>query len=71
MRHARYREDKGRDHWYSSVFRNEGVKSFLEKIMQQPEKPAMPTRFTFTATSPAESGALHGWRVEELAAPGR
>ena len=71
VRRVRYREDKGHGHWYSSVFRNEGVESFLEKILQQPEKSAVPTRFTITVTSPAESGALHGWRIEELASPGR
>ncbi|KIL69564.1 hypothetical protein M378DRAFT_69148 [Amanita muscaria Koide BX008] len=65
-----YREDKGQPHWYSSVFRNDEVQSFLEKVLQEPEKPT-PTKFTITTTSPAESGALHGWRIEQLTVPSR
>ncbi|KAF8636685.1 hypothetical protein AX17_003490 [Amanita inopinata Kibby_2008] len=65
-----YQEDLGQGHWYPSVFLNDGVKSFLDRILLNTTKTAS-KEFSLTVSIPAESGSLHGWRIEELATPGR
>ncbi|KAJ7582507.1 hypothetical protein C8J56DRAFT_954942 [Mycena floridula] len=65
-----FREDPGENHWYDSVFNNHQVRNFLDALLAGNPRP--PSRsFTLTVAIPAESGSLHGWRIEALSIPGR
>ncbi|KAK2467077.1 hypothetical protein APHAL10511_001335 [Amanita phalloides] len=66
-----YQEAKGQGHWYSSVFRNGTVRSFLNKILLEPSQNVTPKIFTISVASPAEQGSVYGWRVKQLIIPGR
>ncbi|KAF8894431.1 hypothetical protein BD779DRAFT_1501027 [Infundibulicybe gibba] len=67
------REVPGEGHWYPSVFNNEQVRAFLERVVttsaDSPHRHK--DEFTLTVAIPLESGSLHGWKIEELIVPGR
>ncbi|PFH45661.1 hypothetical protein AMATHDRAFT_200381 [Amanita thiersii Skay4041] len=65
-----FQEDSGQGHWYPSVFQNEHVTNFLDRILLD-EKVKVSNTFTLTVSVPAESGSLHGWAIQELNIPGR
>ncbi|KAG6833482.1 hypothetical protein H0H87_006054 [Tephrocybe sp. NHM501043] len=65
------REVPNEGHWFSSVFDNEEVQSFLEAVLTTPRSLDLAKEFTLTVTDPAASGSLHGWRIESLVFPGR
>jgi hypothetical protein len=69
----RYREDEGQPHWYSPIFKTPDVQSFIDSLIrtESDPPPRLPLRFTLTVAIPAESGSLHGWRIERLQVPGR
>ncbi|KAJ7093157.1 hypothetical protein C8R44DRAFT_399607 [Mycena epipterygia] len=67
-----FREDWMQLHWYPSVLKNDQVQAFLDGVLQMSSlaRPRSKT-FTLTVAVPAESGSLHGWKVERLHVPGR
>ncbi|KAF9036995.1 hypothetical protein BDZ89DRAFT_1061691 [Hymenopellis radicata] len=66
------REDPGESHWYSTVFKNDQVTSFLENaISAYPNRHTLAERFTLTVSVPSEVGSLHGWSIQALTIPGR
>jgi hypothetical protein len=67
----RFIEDVGQPHWYPSVLNNEKVQSFIDRVMAERFGTGWSQPFTLTVAIPAESGSLHGWRVESLTVPGR
>lgn len=68
----RLQEDPGQDHWYPWVLNNQRVQNFLDYLLALPRRVnADLNTFTLTVAVPAESGSLHGWRIEQLAIPGR
>jgi len=67
-----FREDKGKPHWYPDVLLHEDVQRFIDRVSTSERCP--PTRstfFTLTTVVPAESGTMHGWRINLLQVPGR
>ncbi|KAF7359398.1 Transmembrane protein [Mycena sanguinolenta] len=69
---ANVTEDPRQLHWYPSVLKNNQVQTFLDDVLQKAShrRPRSKT-FTLTVAVPAESGSLHGWRIERLSVPGR
>ncbi|KAJ6500423.1 hypothetical protein C8R45DRAFT_67979 [Mycena sanguinolenta] len=67
-----YKEDPRQLHWYPSVLKNNQVQTFLDEVLQTASRrrPRSKT-FTLTIAVPAESGSLHGWKIERLSVPGR
>ncbi|KAJ7702393.1 hypothetical protein B0H17DRAFT_923464 [Mycena rosella] len=67
-----FREDARQLHWYPSVLKNDQVQTFLDRILQTSSLPRPRSKsFTLTVAVPAESGSLHGWKIERLSVPGR
>ncbi|KAJ6606577.1 hypothetical protein DFH09DRAFT_1242069 [Mycena vulgaris] len=67
-----FREDARQLHWYPSVLKNDQVQSFLDGALQTSSLPRPRSKsFTLTVAVPAESGSLHGWKIERLSVPGR
>ncbi|KAI0362755.1 hypothetical protein OH77DRAFT_1389445 [Trametes cingulata] len=70
-----FREDPGEPHWYSSVFANDQVRSFISAVLEgsrsSSEKQPASRSFTLTVAVPSDSGSLHGWSVHRLNVPGR
>ncbi|KAI0371785.1 hypothetical protein BV20DRAFT_1066969 [Pilatotrama ljubarskyi] len=68
-----FREDPGQPHWYSSVFDNDQVRSFISATLESfsPERPSASRSFTLTVAIPRDSGSLHGWSIHRLNLPGR
>ncbi|KAJ7168119.1 hypothetical protein C8R43DRAFT_1060269 [Mycena crocata] len=67
------REDPLQLHWYSDVLNNTQVQAFLDDVLRPSfmlRRPRSDT-FTLTVAAPAESGSLHGWKIERLCVPGR
>ncbi|KAJ7632248.1 hypothetical protein FB45DRAFT_744737 [Roridomyces roridus] len=64
------REDPRQSHWYPSVLKNDQVQDFLNRELQSPSRARSKT-FTLTVAIPADSGSLHGWKIEALTTPGR
>ncbi|KAJ7871501.1 hypothetical protein B0H14DRAFT_3570057 [Mycena olivaceomarginata] len=67
-----FQEDPGQRHWYPSVLKNNQVQAFLDGVLQTASgrRPRSKT-FTLTVAIPAESGSLHGLKIERLSVPGR
>ncbi|KAJ7197231.1 hypothetical protein GGX14DRAFT_545520 [Mycena pura] len=67
-----FREDARQLHWYPSVLKNDQVQTFLDTVLQlsSTRRPRSKS-FTLTVAIPAESGSLHGWKIERLTVPGR
>ncbi|KAF7338633.1 Transmembrane protein [Mycena venus] len=67
-----YKEDARQLHWYPTVLKNNQVQTFLDEVLRTPprRRPRSKT-FTLTVAVPAESGSLHGWKIERLIVPGR
>ncbi|THV08034.1 hypothetical protein K435DRAFT_815267 [Dendrothele bispora CBS 962.96] len=69
---AMFYEDPGKPHWYPTVLNNDRVQSFVDDVIESAESlKARSKSFTLTVAIPAESGSLHGWRIESLDIPGR
>ncbi|KAI0798096.1 hypothetical protein C8Q75DRAFT_34633 [Abortiporus biennis] len=66
-----YQEDAGQPHWYSNLFDNNIVQSFIEKYLQD-ERPSLAGHsFTLTVVSPSEAGSMHGFKIVNTLKPGR
>ncbi|ESK87531.1 transmembrane protein [Moniliophthora roreri MCA 2997] len=68
---ATFKEDPGESHWYPTVFDNDQVQSFLDRIIEAPVPQSIPRDFTLTVAIPADSGSMHGWQIQRLSVPGR
>ncbi|KAK0448367.1 uncharacterized protein EV420DRAFT_1712427 [Desarmillaria tabescens] len=67
-----YREDAGQGHWYSTVFNNTQVTTFIDDLIASyPAITSPSSKFTLTVSVPIESDSLHGWRIVALTIPGR
>ncbi|KAJ6618285.1 hypothetical protein B0H10DRAFT_2164198 [Mycena sp. CBHHK59/15] len=71
-----FREDPKQLHWYSSVLKVRTSKlyftRFLDDVLQSSaHRRSRSKSFTLTVAVPAESGSLHGWKIERLNVPGR
>ncbi|KAK7693141.1 hypothetical protein QCA50_002707 [Cerrena zonata] len=72
-----YKEDPGEKHWYPSVFDNGIVQDFIHHALegtlpnQTSQVANPPTSFTLTVSVPREISSLNGWRIIQLAVPGR
>ncbi|KAJ7470355.1 hypothetical protein FB451DRAFT_1038083 [Mycena latifolia] len=67
-----FREDARQLHWYPSVLKNDQVQAFLDNVLRMSSFPRPRSKsFTLTVAVPAESGSLHGWKIERLSVPGR
>lgn len=66
-----YREDFGKPHWYPEIFQLEDVQAFLDSVLVSNSTFDLARPFTLTVAHPADSGALHGWRIQSLRTPGR
>ncbi|KAK1229074.1 hypothetical protein PQX77_007890 [Marasmius sp. AFHP31] len=66
-----FKEDPGQPHFYSTVFDNDEVQSYLDQVLESAAAPSPSKSFTLTVALPADSGTLHGWRVDRLSTPGR
>ena len=66
-RFRKYREDAEQPHWYPWIFQTEDVQAFIDA----PAFSSRSKQFTLTVAVPSESGSMHGWRIENLAVPGR
>ncbi|KAL0578240.1 hypothetical protein V5O48_003735 [Marasmius crinis-equi] len=66
-----FKEDPGQPHFYATVFDNEQVQSFLDQVLEKSVPPSPSRSFTLTVALPADSGSLHGWRIDQLSIPGR
>ncbi|KAJ7090213.1 hypothetical protein B0H15DRAFT_779111 [Mycena belliarum] len=65
-----FREDAQKPHWYSSVLKNDRVQQFLNNLLTSSFSRVRSNRFTLTVAVPAESGSMHGWKIERLRVPG-
>ncbi|KAJ7074338.1 hypothetical protein C8F01DRAFT_1043491 [Mycena amicta] len=69
---ATFREDPGMQHWYPEILDNDQVQSFVHEIFSSRKNLSRAnTSFTLTVAIPAESGSLHGLRIDCLVTPGR
>ncbi|KAJ7236724.1 hypothetical protein B0H12DRAFT_124090 [Mycena haematopus] len=67
-----FKEDARQLHWYPSVLKNNQVQAFLDDVLQTASRNRPSSKaFTLTVAVPAESGSLHGWKIERLSVPGR
>ncbi|KAJ7771786.1 hypothetical protein B0H16DRAFT_1772103, partial [Mycena metata] len=67
-----FREDPHQRHWYPSILKNAQVQAVLDNILQaSTQRRPLSTTFTLTVAVPADSGSLHGWKIERLSVPGR
>ncbi|KAJ7184189.1 hypothetical protein C8R46DRAFT_1063195 [Mycena filopes] len=67
-----FREDPRQLHWYPSVLKNDQVQGVLDNIFQASAQRRPRSKiFTLTVAVPAESGSLHGWKIERLSIQGR
>ncbi|KAJ7445786.1 hypothetical protein B0H11DRAFT_2086878 [Mycena galericulata] len=67
-----FREDARQLHWYPSILKNDQVQAFIDEVVQSSSLPRPCSKiFTLTVAVPAESGSLHGWKIERLRVPGR
>ncbi|KAF8184969.1 hypothetical protein K438DRAFT_1597701 [Mycena galopus ATCC 62051] len=67
-----FKEDARQQHWYPSVLKNDRVQTFIDQVLQSSSRRrARSKTFTLTVAVPAESGSLHGWKIEHLSVPGR
>ncbi|KAJ6547143.1 hypothetical protein B0H19DRAFT_255176 [Mycena capillaripes] len=64
-----FREDARQLHWYPSVLKNDQVQTFIDNALSR-RRPRSKS-FTLTVAVSAESGSLHGWKIERLSVPGR
>jgi hypothetical protein len=69
---AKMIEVDGEDHWWDGVFREEGVKRFIQDLPDKETWEEDRTQgFTLTCANPDECGGRAGIRIVELTTPGR
>ncbi|KAG9079401.1 hypothetical protein FS749_008552 [Ceratobasidium sp. UAMH 11750] len=68
-----FTEVPGKPHFWPTVFQDEPVSSRIAELVASPYAVLSHklNSFTFTVVWPSESGGMGGWRVRELAVPGR
>ncbi|KAG8710352.1 hypothetical protein FRC08_017273 [Ceratobasidium sp. 394] len=68
-----FTEVPGKPHFWPTVFQDEPVSSRIAELVASPYAVLSNklNSFTFTVVWPSESGGMGGWRVRELAVPGR
>jgi len=65
-------ENPGEGHWYPDVLSQDPVQGFVDAATSpSSETDKRIENFTLTVSDPLASGPLNGWKIEQLAIPGR
>lgn len=67
-------EVPGKDHWWEGMMEHPRVKTFIERVLNAPDRSWEDDRkhgFTLTSAIPEEGGGRAGIRIVELDTPGR